>query len=211
VSILLVHGWGFDPGLWDPLRAAQPGQDWAVVDLGHFGPARIELPPDLQLVVGHSFGCLWAMAHPGLAGIPLLAVNGFPRFAAGPDFPHGTPQRVLERMLTRLAQAPGEVLRAFHARCGTELPPGEPQLDRLRADLERMRDEDARGWPGRQPVLALAAADDPLLPEALCRQAFPGALRLLPDGGHALPLNRTGAVLRAIRESLGPVEASMRR
>jgi pimeloyl-ACP methyl ester carboxylesterase len=201
VSILLVHGWGFGPEVWAPLRAALPDRDWAAVDLGYFGPARTGLPKDLELVLGHSFGCLWAMAHPDLAGVPLVAVNGFPRFTAAPDFPHGTPRPVLERMLQRLAQAPGEVLRAFHARCGTPVPPGEPQLDRLGADLQRMRDEDARRRPERQPVLALAAADDPLVAPALSRQAFAN-LRLLPQGGHVLPLTRTGDLVRGLREAL---------
>jgi pimeloyl-ACP methyl ester carboxylesterase len=104
--ILLVHGWGFAPALWDPLRAALPGHTWLALDLGYFGPARAQLPPALDLVAGHSFGCLWAMTHPDLAGIPLVAVNGFPRFSAAGDFPHGTPARVLERMHKRLREAP---------------------------------------------------------------------------------------------------------
>jgi pimeloyl-ACP methyl ester carboxylesterase len=203
MRILLVHGWGFDPGLWAPLCAARPGHTWLALDLGYFGPAHTELPPGLDLVAGHSFGCLWAMGHPDLAGIPLVAINGFPRFAAAADFPHGTPVRVLERMLKRLLEAPGEVLQAFHARIGTAVPRGEPDLARLHADLLRMRDQDARALPDRQPVLACAAADDPLVPEAMARQAFPGRLRLLAQGGHALPLTRTGAVARLIDQGLG--------
>jgi len=178
--MLLVHGWAFDPALWQPLRAALPGHAWFALDLGYFGPARLELPPALDLVVGHSFGCLWAMAHPDLAGIPLVAVNGFPRFTAAEAFPHGTPPRVLERMLRRLQDAPGEVLEAFHARCGTAL----------------------RAFPARQPILACAAEDDPLVAPALARQAFARGLRMLPGGGHALPLTRPGALARVIREGL---------
>jgi len=194
MRILLIHGWGFDPALWAPLCAARPGHQWLTLDLGYFGPARTELPPDLDLVAGHSFGCLWAMAHPGLARVPLAAVGGFPRFSAAPDFPHGTPARVLERMLTRLDEAPGAVLRDFHARLGTAAPPGEPVRERLRADLQLMLELDLRGAPGRAPARACAAADDPLVPAALSRQAYPGRLTLLPDGGHALPLTRTEAL-----------------
>lgn len=197
MRILLIHGWGFDPALWAPLRAARPGHDWLTLDLGYFGPARTDLPPALDLVAGHSFGCLWAMAHPDLAGVPLVAVSGFPRFVSGADFPHGTPARVLERMLKRLGEAPGEVLRSFHARLGTAVPPGEPVLERLHADLLAMRDLDLRGQPGRQPARACAADDDPLVPPGLSRQAFPGLL-LLEGGGHALPLTRTEAVARLL-------------
>jgi pimeloyl-ACP methyl ester carboxylesterase len=201
--ILLVHGWSFDASLWTPLRSAEPDHEWFTMDLGYFGRPRLVVPPDLDLVVGHSFGCMWAMEHPGLDGIPLVAVNGFPRFSASADFPHGTPLRVLDRMLKRLGEAPEEVLAAFHARCGTTPPPGEPQLPRLVADLRRMRDGDARSTFHRQPVLALAAADDPLVSGALARTAFGGRLRMLPAGGHALPLTRTGAVADALREGLG--------
>lgn len=201
MRILLVHGWAFDPSVWDPLRAELPGCRWETLDLGYFGPARSGPPPGLDLVVGHSFGCLWAMGHPALAGVPLVAVNGFPRFTAADGYPHGTPARVLDRMLRRLREAPGEVLQAFHARCGTAAPPGEPDLERLHDDLLRMRDGDARALPG-QPVLALATEDDPLVAPDLSRQAFPGRLKLLAEGGHVLPLTRPGAVARAILEGM---------
>ncbi len=179
--ILLVHGWGFAPSLWGPLRAALEGPQWFEADLGYFGPARLDIPPGLDLVVGHSFGCLWALREPALAGVPMVFVNGFARFSACADYPQGTPARVLDRMLDRLEAAPGDVLRAFHARLGTEVPPGDPCVPRLREDLLRLRDEDARG--AGQPVLALGAQDDPLVP-----MAFPG--RVWPTGGHVLPLTR---------------------
>ena len=198
MRVLLVHGWGFAPSLWDALRA-RPGHTWLTVDLGYFGPPRWDLPPALDLVAGHSFGCLWAMLHPGLAQVPLVSVAGFPRLRAGPDFPHGIPARVLERMLARLRQSPPEALQALHDRLGTAVPRGEPRLERLQADLLGMRDRDARG--GRQPVLALAAEDDPLVPAALSRHAFPRLVRL-PSGGHALPLTRPGAVARALEAAL---------
>ena len=198
MRILLVHGWGFDASLWDALRA-RPGHTWLTLDLGYFGPPRTALPPALDLVAGHSFGCLWALAHPGLGRLPLVSVAGFPRFTAAPGFPHGTPARVLERMLARLRQSPREVLRALHTRLGTAVPPGLPDLGRLHADLLRMRDQDARS--GLRPRLALAAEDDPLVPAALARQAFP-RLRMLPSGGHVLPLTRTGAVADAIEAAL---------
>jgi pimeloyl-[acyl-carrier protein] methyl ester esterase len=202
--ILLVHGWGFDPSLWRPLRAVLPGHAWFQLDLGYFGPARLELPEAPDLVVGHSFGTLWALERPELDGVPLVAVNGFPRFTRARDFPHGTPRAVLDRMLRRLEEAPGAVLRAFHARCGTAPPAGRPRPGPLRADLPRLRDGDARPGLARKRVLACAAADDPLVSPALAREAFGRALRLLPEGGHALPASRPREVAEAIREGLAP-------
>lgn len=198
--ILLVHGWSFDASLWDAVIEALPEHECLALDFGYFGPPRGEVPDHLDLVAGHSFGCLWAMRDPRLEVIPLVAVNGFPRFSAAPDFPHGIPVRVIERMLKRLQEAPEEVLQAFRERLGAlpVLPPFE--LGRLARDLERLRDEDARG--GRQPLLALAAADDPLLPMALSEQAFPDTLRVASKGGHLLPWTQPKVVAECIREGL---------
>lgn len=188
--ILLVHGWGFDPAVWGPLRAALPDPEWVDLDLGYFGPPRLEIPSGLDLVVAHSFGCLWALAEPALEQVPLVAVNGFARFPAAPDQAKGTPLRVLDRMLLRLRESPRDVLQAFHARLGTDVPQGEPDLPRLHADLLRMRNEDLRDR--RRPALALGAEDDPLVP-----MAWPG--RVWPTGGHVLPLTRPMDLARALQ------------
>lgn len=200
--ILLVHGWAFDATVWSEVIAQLPDFDCQTLDHGYFGAPRLEIPEGIRLVAGHSFGCLWAMQEPALAGVPLMAVNGFPRFSAAADYPHGTPPRVLERMLRRLREAPEEVLAAFRDRCGAPPPPPTFDVTCLERDLGRLLRDDARHLAGRQAARALAADDDPLLPVALSEQAFPGILTRLPRGGHLLPRTEPAAVARIIREVL---------
>jgi pimeloyl-[acyl-carrier protein] methyl ester esterase len=203
--ILLVHGWCFDATIWADVADSLRGHQCVTVDFGYFGTSRMDLPEDLDLVVGHSFGGLWAMQQPQLEGVPLLTVNGFTRFAAAPDFLHGTPVRVLQRMTQRLREAPEEALRAFRECCGGPPPPPPPlHLSRLKEDLDHLLHDDARGLSQRQPLRALAADDDPLLPVVMSEAMFPGILRRLPHGGHLLPLTAPGAVADFIREGLYP-------
>ena len=202
--ILLIHGWCLQDSLWTGVIEALAGHRCHTLDFGYFGHPRMEIPEGIDLAVGHSFGCLWAMQAPQLEGIPLLAVNGFHRFSAAPDFPHGTPTRVLERMLRRLAEAPEEVTQAFLLRCGAPPPPSSPDVPRLKEDLERLLHDDARHVRGRQPTGALSADDDPLLPVAMSESMFPGILQRLPQGGHLLPLTAPRTVALFIQKSLNP-------
>lgn len=202
--ILLIHGWCLDATLWEPVITSLPGHQCHTLDLGYFGPPQLHIPLHIDLAVGHSFGCLWAMQNPQLEGIPLVSVNGFHRFSAAPDFPQGTPVRVLERMLRRLREAPEEVLQAFLTRCGGPPLPASFDARRLEEDLWRLLHDDARSLRERQPARALSADDDPLLPVTLSEQMFPGVLQRLPQGGHLLPLTAPQTVAEVIRQGLAP-------
>ena len=48
--ILFVHGWGYDAGFWDPVRAALGNVASAALDLGYFGAADTAVPPDVTLL-----------------------------------------------------------------------------------------------------------------------------------------------------------------
>lgn len=200
--ILFAHGWSFDASLWAGVIRALPGHCCHALDFGYYGPARLEWPEPPELVVGHSFGCLWAMQHASLVGVPLLAVNGFTRFSAAPDFPQGIPVRVLERMLRRLGESPDEVLSAFRERVQGPPPPPHSQPIPLARDLERLLRDDARNSIGRQPTAALSADDDPLLSVPMSEAMFPSGLRRLPHGDHLLPLTEPEQVARFILERL---------
>lgn len=193
--ILLVHGWGFDASVWDGVRAALPPDvEVAALDLGFFG-APTEVPAGVTLAVGHSLGALWLLRE-GIA--PVLAVNGFPRFTAAPDFPQGVAPRMVERMARRLADAPAEVVEAFRARCGAAPAPATLNGARLAWGLDLLMSADAR--PAR-PLRALAGRNDPIVPPAMTEAAF-GAEASWLDGGHLLPLSHPSAVAQAIVEAL---------
>ena len=114
-ALTLIHGWGFDAGLWDGVAALMP--DFAIrrLDRGYFG-APVWGEPE-GLIVGHSLGAMLAARM--WPDRPLVAVNGFDRFC-GPD---AVAPRVLARMQARLAQDAQSVLEDFRARLGAGAPP----------------------------------------------------------------------------------------
>ncbi|WP_419729562.1 alpha/beta hydrolase [Lichenicola sp.] len=202
-SFLFVHGWGFDAGVWDAVRRLLPEARTSVVELGYLGGRPCDLRdvsvPEGTVAVGHSGGVLDLLLDLPVACRGLVAINGFTRFAAAQDFPEGAPVRVLDRMVKRLAIDPAATVASFQARCGIDVrgPDRERYSDldagRLTAGLVRLRDGDARGAPATfgLPVMALAAADDPVVPAALTSACFDRASIVWSDApGHVLPLSR---------------------
>lgn len=189
--LLLVHGWGFGPDLWDGVRSHLRGFDADAVDLGHFGPVHVPEPPPGRRVVavGHSFGVLWLLCRAPFRWDGLVAVNGFPRFIAAGGHDPAVPRRVLDRMVARFATDPAAVLVEFRRRCRADAPlPEGMRPDRLAADLAFLRDGDGRAALSA-PTLALAGRLDPIVPPAMTERAFAGFdTRWHPDGGHMLPL-----------------------
>lgn len=204
--LVLVHGWGLDASMWAPLQAALPEVETVALDLGFTGrPHQPPLPEGRRLIgVGHSLGFCWLLRQRPVWSA-LVSIGGFPRFTRSDDFPHGTHPRLLERMRSKLVQAPLEVHRDFLKRCGSEVPDRPLDVAALAAGLDWLAAWDERpalaGWP--KPLLALAAADDVIVSEAMARQVFPAeSLRLRADGGHLLPLSQPEWCAGQIRELL---------
>lgn len=181
MRIALLHGWGFDAGVWDALAPMLPGQ-MIRLDRGYFGAAADCGRPDVM--IGHSLGAmLLARRWPD---VPLVAINGFDRFC-GPD---AVAPRIVERMAKRFAQDAARVLDDFRA--GIDAPPAPPIVSResLSADLALLGDQTAAGRHGA-PLLVLQSGDDPLLPAILREKTFGGAAaQVCPDGGHMLPVTQ---------------------
>jgi pimeloyl-[acyl-carrier protein] methyl ester esterase len=181
-TLILLHGWGFDAGLWNTLAnalAAYPVLRW---DRGYFGEPEDRAADGPVVGVGHSLGSM-LLAHLLPPEAPLIALNGFDHFT-GTD---GVPLRVVERMQARFAERPGEVLTDFRARCGA--PPVQSDLreERLAADLALLATR--RAAPTPRPILSLQGGTDPILPEELRDHVFPGAVRATQDAaGHLLPM-----------------------
>ena len=193
---VLVHGWGFGPGVWNAVRDALPDGESVAVDLGFYGPPSLPhipagRPPAGRSVVavGHSIGAMWLLHEQPFAWDGLVLVNGFPRFTEGDGFAPATPRRVLDRMIARFDAAPQAVTTDFLRRCGCEAPPPDGlEPARLGEALRALRDWDAReALTG--PALALAGARDPIVPPAMTEQALSGFdTAWHPEGGHLLPL-----------------------
>lgn len=221
--IALLHGWGYDAGLWREIVPLLAGHAVDTPDLGYFDKNmkksalatrrndrdshRIPL-----LAVGHSLGALRWLVEKEATWDALLIINGFPRFTATDDFPHGVAPRVLSRMQRRFEATPAEVLMEFQNTCGAPGPalPADPEP--LAQGLEFLATADGRACLAERPkdIHVLASRDDAIVPAALSEAAFavlPAAQRhwCASAGGHALPLTRPqdcAALIRAVAAGL---------
>jgi len=202
-NLLLVHGWGFGPDVWEPLRSyLPPGLPVETLDLGFRDPPRLDLPPafgEEVVAVGHSLGLLWLLQQRPCAWKALVSINGFARFTQAADFPHGVAPRPLARMRAKLAGDLAGVTGDFLARCGLSSPaplPSSLNGERLAEGLGWLAEWDGRAALEREPrLLALAGRQDPIVPPALTLDSFStisqkpdSRLLWVEDGGHLLPL-----------------------
>jgi len=148
-TLLLLHGWGFDARLWDPLAELLPGYRFVRWDRGYFGEAAEPAVETPVAAVGHSLGAM-LLADRISAETPLIAINGFDRFTGEA----ATPRRVVDRMGARLAENPAAVLNDFRERCGAS-PVGKAiSSDRLAADLALLAP--VKDYPARHTSTLLA-------------------------------------------------------
>lgn len=189
--IVLLHGWGYDAGIWDAVRALLPaGLTVETPDFGYFGAvAPTPTFAEPAIAVGHSLGALWWLTQADIPWRRLLCINGFPRFTEAADYAPAVAPRVLARMRTQFARDPAAVLADFHARCGGHAPAGAPNVERLAAGLDALAAWDGRATLAarRADVVALAGTPDPIVPTAMSTMAF-GAMECIDAPGHLLPV-----------------------
>lgn len=206
MKIVLVHGWGFTPAFWEPVRSRLTSET-LVLDLGFFGAEDRPIPADEPvLAVGHSLGLMWLLTQAILpAGSRIIGINGFTRFGRADTFPMGVSPRVLERMLTALQKDPHAVLRQFLTNCRmdvTQYACGEiPSVERLAEGLKLLKDGDARGNADCVQAL-LASRDDPIVSSAMSESSVSlTCIHWAESGGHLLPLSRPELCVRFIEEA----------
>ena len=203
MNLLFVHGWGFDRSFWQPLAALLADLPQAIDDRGYFGTPEAVSSGGPFIAVTHSFGTMRVLAAPPAGLVGVLAINGFARFAASPDYP-GVPPRVIDRMLRRFDEAPRTVLSEFRRQCGGDADFGEIDAALLHEDLSRLRHDEAPLPP--VPVVSLQGTRDPLLPEAMRAQVFEGAAVRRVDcanGGHLLPREAPEFCAAVLRDMIG--------
>ncbi len=206
LGFAFCHGWSFDAHSMAPLRdelaRRLPHVPQASFDLGFTGaPQTPQLSREVSwIALGHSWGFAWLMQQ-GQPWRAAISINGFTRFCRRPGHPEGTPARLVDAMLARLATDAPAVAADFHDRCG--MPAQAPRhLDQsaLLLHLTRLRDLDL-ALPDC-PTLALATDADAIVPLALARACFAQdgcTLREFP-GDHMQLLREPSAAADAIAQ-----------
>ncbi len=209
--LLFAHGWALDRDLWTGVIAAlgADAADAVVFDAGYYGrhqPWPAFEPGRPLLGVGQSLGALDLLARPPAPLMAVVAIDGMARFGQAPDFPLGAPSRFLQRMADWLRRDT-EVLLDFITRAGGQLPPGQPDTERLIDGLERLRTLDGRDCA--LPVWRLHAEGDPVASLAMADASFAGAVvierRLRPAADHLSPLHDPEGCADLIRAALKAV------
>lgn len=188
--IVLLHGWGFSPAIWDGLRDALGDRTTLAPDL-NAGPAKLALRadalaptlPDASVLLGWSLGALLAMSiarrHPHkVAGLCLIGAT--PRFVRNADWPHGLDADIVAEFGRGFAARPQRILQRFLA-------------------LQLLGDS------GRVSL-------QPRLDASLCDTATPGlaeGLRILADSDlrESLP-QQASLLIHGSQDALMPVEAA---
>lgn len=215
--LLFAHGWALDRTLWDKvLDLLGPIAEGAqVLDAGYWGrPARpgpAEAAPVLG--VGQSLGGLQLLTQPTSPLAGLVTIDGFARFAAGPDFLAGQSLAVLNRMARRLEREPDRLLAEFMhtALPGAAPPAGAPDLGALAVGLDQLRARDGRAAAGRLPIWRLHASGDPIAPLEMADASFAGAdvraRRVRDAADHLSPISAPEACADLIRQALRALSA----
>lgn len=189
MQLVLVHGWGFTPSIWEPLIAQLGNAEVTAIDLGFIGSGdtsgRQEWPDD-AVAIGHSLGVLWLLKQGGARFRGLVSIQGFDRYC-----PHVSKSRVLA-LKRGIDRDPAGTMEAFWTSCRAPgfASPSALNPDRLREGLDwliQWNAEDARKSLGC-PILSLATRDDVIVPPAMTETIW-GKENVvwLPEGGHALP------------------------
>lgn len=225
--LTLLHGWGSTPAVWNALLASLGGRDCLRPALpGHPGgrpgdggltgwadTLLAELPARFDLC-GWSLGGLLALAIARRAPqrVRRLALIGStPRFAAGPDWPHGLDATEVGRFRSDFDERPGGLMKRFHALqalgdgrrkavveslagCAAQADPAHHAG--MAAGLQLLQTTDLRaGLPELQlPLRVLHGRRDALMPADGVAQwsSLPADARvtIFEDCGHAPHLSR---------------------
>lgn len=194
MELVFAHGWGSDGSFWNELRALLPEYRHRVIENGYFSDTEIAVTPqDSGILIGHSLGFARALRlcddWDGL-----VAINGFPRFVGAAQRAGCVAAAALREMKMRLRKDAIKTLCEFHGMIGSSPPSHKPDLQRLSDGLDELRDcnitEKLRN--ANIPLLVLAGANDPLVPETINAEfgkiAARSEIRVHPYGGHVLPL-----------------------
>lgn len=191
MKIIFSHGWGCDHHIGNPLNALLQAEGFSVefMDRGYWGRAkRLDFDPN-ALYVTHSQG-LYDVLEYGQSPKALCVINGFTCFHQRDDWPHGVPDRLLQRMIRQWGRDPQKVWADFMDRAQLDQPQwGEGgDLLTLEAGLKQLQTADYRQVFAALtcPIKAIYGLEDAIVSPALSEQAFQACEVEAWQGGHFL-------------------------
>ena len=202
-KIIFVHGWGFDPTFWEPLRHEFAQYSTHAVDMGFFGYQSFEDQP--YVYVTHSMGLSWVLEnvkHP----TAIIAINGFTKFIESADWSAGVSRLTLKRMMKGFRVSPQFVWEDLMTKAGMPACtyPDCANEERLLDGLRSLEKGDNRAkWATLEcPKLVISSARDEIVPQKLTQASFKGDQICYIEGDHILPLSRTKKVATAMKRFL---------
>ena len=200
MHIILCHGWGYSPALWQPLMKAladyrhQQPYRFYPVDLGYFSSAPRSTPvftfpePGPIIGIGHSLGFSYLLRLPYTYD-HLICIQGFTSFLGYHDLDLRT-QRLHElNQLKQLWQrSPEHALRHFYHRSKDRSAVVEMPLhkEHLGQDLDSLYQDMPILEPDKLTVLG--SEDDVIITPQLLHNNFNRSKIILhPQAGHKLP------------------------
>ncbi len=139
VEVHAYHGWGFDSGFWNPLKAELADHIlFKTADRGYFGG---EFIPDfdnnskVKVLFLHSFGLHWCPPEKKEKADIVIILNGFDSFLPLENPAKSRSKKVLMGMIDHFKKDPKAVLKAFYKNCFSSTDTAEPDLNWINRSL----------------------------------------------------------------------------
>ena len=196
MSIVFVHGWGFDARFWDSVCNHLPeGTESIRIDLGFTKNADIPKLPENTICVGHSLGVLWLLKHVQNPKA-LVSINGFDCFYKF------TPDQNLQIMQRQIQRRPERQMREFYKACGASFDEDtEFDQEALFEGLTWLREWDLSDEKNNLscPLRVIASRDDQIVPASASQEMWRDIV-WKETGGHVLPLTHSEFCAQHIME-----------
>ncbi|NLX24870.1 MAG: alpha/beta fold hydrolase [Lentisphaerae bacterium] len=219
-SALIISGWAHGIEAIKPLGDAL-AECFEVKLLTGAQVLRERAIPYADFIVTGSMGGILAMELLPTACKKLVLLSSTARFCAAEDYPHGTPDRILRRMIAQLKRDPAAVLNEFfknvhypqrESRKSIQLRNAETITEQSFQDLvdglEYLLTSDVREKVAAItiPILLIHGREDRIIPcgaaEWLHEHLPDSRLQLIDGGGHALAAHHFSTVVAQIRAFL---------
>lgn len=195
-KLVFVHGWGSGPFVWNEMINDFSEHDIHFVNMGFINDENFNIPQGEFIGIGHSLGGMWLLKnHPNQLKkfISVASFNCFYKYI---------PQSILSSMQSNIVKDTGKQLIDFWHHAGLDHPEGFKNLNpvKLIEGLTWLSQWDQE-IPKGLPVLALASRDDKIVPEGMSIKCWENhKLIWSDDGGHMLPLTKSGWCTKHIKE-----------